>query len=89
MEQQMITLNMKMAAQGRQFLRMRIVHVTGLVVEGSLSSMERVKHATTGDSGVQQGGWKVSTKIWSRLTCKNFLPPSDWGVDLAVVARSV
>ena len=50
MEQQMITLNMKMAAQGRQLLRMRIVHVTGLVVAGSLSSMERVKHATTGDS---------------------------------------
>lgn len=50
MEQQMITSNMKMAAQGRQLLRMRIVHVTGLVVAGSLSSMECVKYATIGDS---------------------------------------
>jgi hypothetical protein len=50
MEQQMIMLNMKMAAQGRQFLRMRIVHVTGLVVGGSLSSMECVKYATVDDS---------------------------------------
>ena len=50
MEQQMITLNMKMAAQGRQFLRRRIVHVTGLVVAGILSSMECAKYATIGDS---------------------------------------
>jgi class 3 adenylate cyclase len=49
MELQMITLNMKMTAQCRQLLRMRIVHLTGLVVAGSLSSMERVKHETTGD----------------------------------------
>jgi len=46
----MITLNMKMAAQGRQLLRMRIVDVTGLVVAGSLSSLECVKYATIGDS---------------------------------------
>ena len=46
----MITLNMKMAAQGRQSLRRRIVHVTGLVVAGILSSMECVKYATIGDS---------------------------------------
>lgn len=50
MEQRMIALNEKMAAQDQQALRMRIGIFTGPVVAGSLGSAERMKYTTIGDT---------------------------------------
>jgi len=50
MEQKMIALNGRMAADGQQPLRMRIGIYTGPVVAGSLGSAERMKYTTIGDT---------------------------------------
>jgi class 3 adenylate cyclase len=50
MEQRMIEMNTKAAAQGQQPLRMRIGINTGPVVAGSLGSADRMKYTTLGDT---------------------------------------